>query len=100
MPEKRRPRPGEEYDVFFIRGRREAFTDWWNRGDLETDLKERKLIDLYNPKVNGIADPKPPLPPDLLSYASWEDEYDLAGNQIVRLLIILDTMPVVLKFVD
>lgn len=99
QPDKQ-PQPGDEYSLHFARGRRETFIDWWNWGDLEGDLKDRKLVNLVDPKLNGVEDPQPPPPPTLLPFEAWGEECDESGNDFVRLLNILDTAPLVVKFVS
>ncbi|KAK3311939.1 hypothetical protein B0H66DRAFT_570953 [Apodospora peruviana] len=94
------PKVGEEFELRFAEGgRKESFTDWWNWGDLEGDLKEVKLIDMPNPKVNPRG-PKAPPEGSLLPFASWEDEADDEGNWMVRLQVHIDTTPVVVRFVE
>lgn len=94
----KKPQPGDEYELFFCPGRRGSFTDWWNWGDLDGDLKDRKLVSLVNPKLNGVKDPALPLPPILLPFDAWGEDFDDDGNELVRLLIILDTTPVLVRF--
>ncbi|OIW31473.1 hypothetical protein CONLIGDRAFT_667392 [Coniochaeta ligniaria NRRL 30616] len=98
-PGNDKPRPGEEYDLHFAPGRNEPFTDWWNWGDLEGDLKHRKLVDVVDPRLNGIQNAPPPEPPALLPFKSWEDNEDEEGRRRIRLLAHYDTTPVVVEFV-
>jgi hypothetical protein len=100
VSEERRPRPGDEYELVLCKGRRETFTEWWNWGDLQTDLKDRRLVNLVNPKLNGVEHADPPPEPILLPYAAWEEECDDEGNDFVRLLVHLDTTPVVVRFIE
>lgn len=100
VSQEQRPRAGDEYELCLTGGRKETFTDWWGWGDLEGNLKDRKLVDLVNPKLNGVEDPKPPPPHIVLPYGAWDEDYDDNGNQFVHLLIHLDTTPVILKFVE
>jgi hypothetical protein len=98
------PEPGEEYDLRLSRGRRTALTIWWNWGDLEHDLKERKLVDLVDPRLNSSEQhppraPSPP-PPILLPFGSWDDDADDEGRSMVWLFVHLDTTPVLVKFVE
>lgn len=99
-PLDKQPQPEDEYELYFASGRRETFIDWWNWGNLDGDLKDRKLVNLVNPKLNGVKDPALPPPPTLLPFDAWGEECDDSGNDFVRLLIILDTTPVLVKFVD
>ncbi|KAK2592121.1 hypothetical protein QQS21_010192 [Conoideocrella luteorostrata] len=96
----KQPQPGDEYELYFAPGRLEPFTDWWNWGDLDGDLKDRKLVNLVNPSLNGVKDPALPLPPTLLPFDAWGEGSDDSGNDFVRLLIILDTTPILVKFVN
>jgi len=98
-PGNEKPKPGEEYELYFAPGRREPFTLWWNWGDLDGDLKDRKLVDMVDPRLNGIENAPPPEPPIMLPFKSWEDTEDEEGRIIVRLLAHYDTTPVVVKFV-
>ncbi len=97
---ERQPQPEDEYELYFAPGARGIFTDWWNWGDLDTDLKDRKLVDLVNPELNGVKDPPLPSPPILLPFESWGEVEDDDGNSFVRLLVLLDTTPISVKFVD
>lgn len=99
-PGNENPKPGEQYDLFFVPGRNEPFTHWWNWGDLEGDLKDRKLVDIVDPRLNGIKNAPLPEPPILLPFKSWEHDEDEEGRFIVRLLAHYDTTPVVVKFVE
>jgi hypothetical protein len=95
-----KPKAGEECELYFTPSRREPLTLWWNWGDLEGDLKDRKLVDMVDPRLNGIENASPPEPPVLLPFKSWEDTEDQQGRMIVRLLAHYDTTPVVVKFVE
>ncbi|KAK4206348.1 hypothetical protein QBC37DRAFT_435092 [Rhypophila decipiens] len=96
------PKPGEEFELRFasdVACRKETFTDWWNWGDLEGDLRHVKLIDMPNPKVNTAGPTEPP-EGSLLPFASWDDEADDEGNWMVRLQVHMDTTPVLVRFVE
>ncbi|KAM7185201.1 hypothetical protein V8F33_012544 [Rhypophila sp. PSN 637] len=96
------PKPGEEFELRFASEgacRKETFTDWWNWGDLEGDLRHVKLIDMPNPKVNTAGPTEPP-EGSLLPFASWDDEADDEGNWMVRLQVRVDTTPVLVRFLE
>ncbi|KAI9148916.1 hypothetical protein HJFPF1_10960 [Paramyrothecium foliicola] len=70
----KKPQPGAEYELYFSTGRRETFIDRRNWGDLGSDLKDKRLVNLVNPKLNGVEDPAPPSPPTMLLYYACGDE--------------------------
>ncbi|CAJ2509138.1 Uu.00g141640.m01.CDS01 [Anthostomella pinea] len=108
LPENVEPVIGDRYDLVFAKNeRREPFTQWWNFGDLESDLKDKKLVH-YMPRPDpapvssGEEDESPQFSPDsvVLPFKAWEDYRDEDRDTFVRLAVHFDTTPVEIVFVE
>lgn len=95
-----RPEPGEEYNMTWSRGRYRLHTTWWNWGDLEGNLKDKRLVNMVDPRLNGVQNPGPPPPDVVLPYDSWKDRRDGDRNTYVWLQMHLDTKPLTVQFVE
>jgi hypothetical protein len=90
------PRPGEEFELGLDS---DFYVEWWNWGDLEGDLKDKKFVVLPNPKYSDRDDPPPP-DPYLLPYACWDDFEDDEGREMIYLQIDQSEETKRVKFVD
>ncbi|KAH8731121.1 hypothetical protein GQ44DRAFT_822694 [Phaeosphaeriaceae sp. PMI808] len=100
VPINRRPRLvcGETVYFKLVRGYYFPILDisWWNWGDLEGDLKSKKLGHRKDPKSRGRnrEEEKKRLPDELvLGYDNWRDTEDDQGNRMVRLEVEFDETP-------
>ncbi|KAI9811402.1 MAG: hypothetical protein M1826_003192 [Phylliscum demangeonii] len=90
------PRPGDAFDLLLDA---DIVVAWWNWGDLERDLKEKKFVNWPDPRLNDRHDPPPP-EPYLLPYACWEPPEDEDGNEMVYLDVEQDPAPRRIRFVE
>lgn len=87
------PKPGDAFEINLSSAQfeRGPGIEWWNWGNLEGDLKGKKLGWRGDPKLNEKSreEEGKKLPHDLvLSFENWRDAEDDEGNQMVWLEIV------------